>query len=215
MKNKFKEKWENSQLNDWKKDKDNIVIFFNKFNLNIGDIYDRILTGLPYDKVQPIIYLISKMRLVMEICDFLDELAEEDSKDVDIIKIYLLISHAEITMNNLEFSGSTKQEMVEEFFNSVQDKHKLNCKIKLILDSVENIKRSMSCAEILYKIRCEYTHEGNHTGKIFKKRKADCGYMFTFKDKGNDLAADCNLTYQEFLGIFMEAVIENIKIYAK
>lgn len=210
---KNEKKWEKFQLNGWKKDKENIVIFFNKFNLNIGDIYDHILIDLPYDKVQPIIYLISKIRLVMKICDFLDKSAKKNNEDVDVIKIYLLISHAEITMNNLGSSGFTKQKMVENFFKPVQNKHKLDYKIKLTLDSVKNVKRSMSCAEILYKIRCEYAHEGNYTGRIF--RRTEVGNLFDFKDKNSILLGTCDLNYQEFIKIFMKAVIENIEVYAK
>jgi hypothetical protein len=69
----------------------------------------------------------------------------------------------------------------------------------------------MSCAEILYKIRCEYTHEGNYTGIIF--RRTEVGNSFYFKDKNGNLSGICDLTYQEFIKIFMKAVIENIKIY--
>jgi len=211
MIDKFEKKWEESQINGWKKDKDKVVKFFSKSDLNIADIYDHI-TSLNYDKMQVICYLLNKIMKVIKICDFLDTLEKREHADVDVIKIYLLISHAEIAMNNFKIKDK-KVEMVKKFFDPVIDKYSLNYKIKMSLESIEDVG-TMSFSEILYKIRCEYTHEGNYTGKIFKKTDDDYSNLFRFRSNNKDVHGECNLTYQKFLNIFMDALIENIKIFS-
>ena len=59
----------------------------------------------------------------------------------------------------------------------------------------------MSFSEIFYKVRCEYAHEGNYTGKIFKDRKKEDKFIFGFKCDGKDISGECNLTYKEFIDI--------------
>lgn len=211
MMDEAEKKWQERQITDWKNDKGEIVKFFSRFDLDITDIYDHI-TSLDYDKMQVICYLLSKVRKAIQICDFLDTLEKKEHADVDVIKIYLLISHAEIAMNNFEIEDR-KIEMVKKFFDPAIDKYGLNYKIRISLGSIEDTG-SMSSPEILYKIRCEYTHEGNYTGKIFKKPGDDCQNLFRFKSDNKDIHGECNLTYQEFLNIFMDALVENIKNFS-
>ncbi len=211
MIDKFEKKWKESQINRWKKIKDKIVKFFSKYDLNIVDVYDHI-TNLNYDKMQAISYLLSKVIRVIKICDFLDALEKKEHADVDVIKIYLLISHAEIAMNNFKVKDK-KIEMVKKFFDPVIDKYGLNYKIKISLESIKDVGK-MSFSEILYKIRCEYTHEGNYTGKIFKKTDDDYHNLFRFRSNNKDIHGECNLTYREFLNIFMDALVENIKMFS-
>lgn len=208
-------KWQEHQIAGWKNDKNEIVKFFNRFDLDVTNIYDHI-TSLDYDKMQIICYLLSKIRKAIQICDFLDILKKKEHADVDVIKIYLLISHAEIAMNNFQIEDR-KIEMVKKFFNPVIDKYGLNYKIKISLGNTEDVMEDMGgmlASEILYKIRCEYTHEGNYTGKIFKDPGDDCSNQLRFKSNDKDVFGECSLTYQEFLNIFMDALVENIKIFS-
>lgn len=207
--------WQERQITGWKDDKNEIVKFFSRFDLDFTDIYDHI-TSLDYDKMQVICYLLSKVKKAIQICDFLDGLKKKEHADVDVIKIYLLISHAEIAMNNFKIEG-TKIEMVKKFFDPVVDKCGLNYKIKISPGNTEDVMedvRGMLAPEILYKIRCEYTHEGNYTGKIFKDPGDDCPNQLRFRSNDKDVFGECNLTYQEFLNIFMDALVENIKIFS-
>lgn len=211
MADNSKKELEESEIKEWKKDKNRIVKFFSKFDLNVADIYDHIII-LDGDKTRATCYLLSKVMMVMKICDFLDILEKREQADVDIIKIYLLISHAEITMNSFGIKGN-KDEKIEKFFDPVIDKYNLNNKIRMDRESIEKTE-AMSSPKMLWKIRCEYTHEGNYTGKIFKTTDDDSPSWFKFKSNDKEVCGGCNLTYQKFLNIFMDALIENIKIFS-
>ncbi|MCL5011907.1 MAG: hypothetical protein M1320_00580 [Patescibacteria group bacterium] len=204
--------WQERQINGWENDKMEVVHFFQRFGLDIDNLYDRVME-LEYGKMQIICYLLSKIRKVIKICDFLDTL-EEEGEDVDIIKIFFLISHAEITMNNFGLSSS-KEELVNKFFKPVAIK--LKYKIRTSLSGVSQVKE-LSPPSILYKVRCEYAHEGNYTGRIFKNRGMEDGNaerLFPFKNDNEDISGECALTYQEFTNIYMEALVENIENFSK
>lgn len=208
----FEEKWQKSQIEGWKNDGPGIVSFFNKYSLNIGNVYDHIV-GIEYERMQVICYLLSKIMRVMKICDFLDRLAETENDDVDVTKIFLLIAHAEITMSNFGHKGK-KQNLVDLYFAPVKERYQLKYKIMVSINSIAKTG-NLSFADILYKIRCEYVHEGNYTGRIFKL-KGDGNYtlMSQFKHNKDDSFGEYNVTYQEFMTIYMDALIENIKIYS-
>jgi|GEM_PF-6768982 hypothetical protein len=208
----FEEKWQKSQIEGWKNDGPEIVSFFNKYSLNIGDVYGHIVE-IEYERMQIICYLLSKIMRVMKICDFLDQLAETENDDVDVTKMFLLISHAEITMNNFGYKGK-KQNLVNLYFAPVEERYRLKYKIMVGINSITDAG-NLSFADILYKIRCEYVHEGNYTGRIFKlKGDGKCTLMIRFKHNKEDVFGECNVTYQEFMTIYMDALIENIKIYS-
>jgi len=210
--NEPEKKWQESQTSGWKNDKNEIVGFFKRFDLEISDLYNHIIS-LDYTRMQVICYLLSKIRKAVKICDFLDTLERESNEDVDAIKIFFLISHAEITMDNFGLPDS-KGELVNKFFESVAEK--LKYKIKTSLGNETKIKE-ISFSDILYKIRCEYAHKGNHTGKIFKNRKTkhnDTKNLFLFKDGNKDIFGECGLTYQEFANIYIEALTNNIKKFS-
>ncbi len=213
MAEEFEKKWQNSQITGWKKNKDKIVSFFKSFDLDIIDVYIHV-TNLDYTKIQIICYLLSKVIKSIKICNYLDILEEEEHADVDAIKIFFLISHAEITMNNFGFKDN-KKELVKKFFEPVTEKYGLKYKIRVGLSSI-NESGDMPFSDIFYKIRCEYAHEGNYTGKIFNKRKDDENIynLFHFKSDNKDFHGECNLTYKEFTHIYMEALVENIKIFS-
>ncbi|OIO47347.1 MAG: hypothetical protein AUJ28_00935 [Parcubacteria group bacterium CG1_02_37_51] len=163
--------------------------------------------------MQIIHYLFSKVEKSIKICKFLDGLQDNENDDVDAIKLFFLVSHAEIAMNDFGNTG-TKKELVEKFFEPVADDLKFN--IKLTLDEVEK-GISMTFADILYKVRCDYAHEGNYTGKIFKSKKdKKCLHnIFSFHDMGDLIFAESALTYKAFIKIYMRALTEHIKIYSK
>jgi hypothetical protein len=213
MVDKFEKKWQKSQIAGWKNDKKRITSFFHRFDIEIAAVYTHI-TNLDYTRMQTICYLLSKIVKSIKICDYLDRLEREEHADVDAIKIFFLISHAEITMNNLGLKDN-KKELVRKFFVPVAEKYGLKYKIRVGLDSI-NITRGMYFSDILYKIRCEYAHEGNYTGKIFNKRKdkENVYNSFHFKSNNEDFYGECILTYKEFLDIYMEALVENIKTFS-
>lgn len=211
MKDEIEIKWEQAQMANWKNDKDEIVKFFNRFNLDVSSLYDDVM-GLDYDRTQIICYLLSKIDKAIKICDFLDTLERDNHEDVDVIKIYILISHAEITARSFQVKGS-KIELVKKFFEPV--KEELRYRIIPSLSS-ERKTPDLDFADILYKIRCEYTHEGNYTGRIFKRDSDDpkSYLLIRFKDGNEELFGDCGITYGDFLNIYMKALTENIKLFS-
>jgi len=212
MKDESEIKSEQSQIINWRTDKSKIVSFFQRFNLDVSNIYDHILS-IDYERMQVLFYLLGKIDKAVKICDFLDYLKINNNEDVDVIKIYILVSHAEITSNNLKEKG-IGVELVRKFFSPVES----DLKYKIIPNylSKTKIQKNINFVDILYKIRCEYTHEGNYTGIIFKIEEDNVSNMFSFKDdKGKEFSGKCNITYKEFLNIFMKALVENIKIFSE
>ena len=208
----FEDKWENSQILGWKNNKDFIVSLFKRFNLDVIDLYAKVIS-CSYDRMQAICYLLSKIGKVIKICDFLDTLEKENHEDVEVIKIYLLISHAEIASRTFGVVGK-KDVLVKEFFDPIVDKYKLNYKIRLSLGKLpRDPKDDLLATDILYKIRCEYAHEGNYTGRIFRKAETESMVYngFSFKHSNSQIMAECSLSYTDFLNIFMDALWRNIE----
>ncbi|GAI17913.1 unnamed protein product [marine sediment metagenome] len=209
MEDEFETKWEQFQIANWKNDEDKISSFFKRFNLDVRDLYKHV-TSIDYDRMQAVCYLLSKIDKAIKICDFLDTLEKDNHEDVDVIKIYILISHAEITSRSLGKKG-TKIELVKEFFSPVESSLKYRIKPSLTDKKTPNV----NFADILYKIRCEYTHEGNYTGRIFKKKEDGThSLLIRFKSGNKDFYGECGLTYKEFINIYMKALVENIKMFS-
>lgn len=210
MKGEVEKKWEKSQIATWQNDKDEIVTFFKRFNLDISDLYDHI-TSLDYEKMHTILYLLSKFDKAIKICDFLDTLEKNNHEDVDVIKIYILISHAEITSRSFGEKGA-KIDLVKKYFKPVEADLRYR-----IIPSISSSRKtpSIDFADILYKIRCEYTHEGNYLGRIFKRDEDGAfSLLIRFKDGQKELFGECGITYKEFLNIYMTALIEDIKVFS-
>lgn len=209
MEDKFEKKWRQSQVANWKNDEDKISSFFKRFNLDVRNLY-KYVTSIDYDKMQAICYLLSKIDKAIKICDFLDTLKRDNHEDVDVIKIYILISHAEISSRSLGKRG-VAIELIKEFFSPVES----SLKYKIMPGLSDKKISNLNFADILYKIRCEYTHEGNYIGRIFK-RKEDGTYsiLIRFKCGNKDFYGECGLSYEEFINIYMEALVENIKTFS-
>ncbi|MDD3487882.1 MAG: hypothetical protein PHH35_00860 [Candidatus Pacebacteria bacterium] len=202
-------KWEQSQMVNWKKNEDEISSFFGRFNLDVRDLYKHVMS-IDYDKMQAVCYLLSKIDKAIKICDFLDGLERGNHEDVDVIKIYILVSHAEISSRSLG-KEKTGIKLVKEFFSPVASS--LKHRIKPSLISKKNL--NLNFADILYKLRCEYTHEGNYTGRIFKRKEdGKCFLSIRFKIDDEYFYGKCDLAYKEFIEIYMEALIENIKKFS-
>ncbi|MCK5475263.1 MAG: hypothetical protein KAI71_01600 [Candidatus Pacebacteria bacterium] len=216
--NEFSNKWQNMQKESWKNNKGEIVDFFNKYVQDVSELYDFLIC-LDYKKQQRIFYLLSKIRKVIKICDFLDSLKKEKNEDVDKIKIFLLISHAEITINTFYQkdvnNNSSHRELVKKFFAPIVDRYGLDYKVRITIDDINKIKDA-TFSSIFYDIRCEYVHKGNYTGIIFKNEKSeDCAYnFFFFEKKSQTINGECKLTYKEFINIYLDALVENIKIFS-
>lgn len=211
MKDEFDKKWQQMQIVNWKNDEKEIVSFFDRFNLDVKDLYKHV-TGIDYERMQIICYLLSKIDKAIKICDFLDTLEKDGHEDVDVIKIYTLISHAEITSRSFGVNGS-KIELVKKYFSPVEQDLKYR-----IIPNLPSVGKTsyINFADILYKIRCEYTHEGNYTGRIFKRDEDGASsLLFSFKDGNEELFGECGITYKEFINIYMTALVENIKSYSK
>ncbi|MEK7576162.1 MAG: hypothetical protein AAB482_00540 [Patescibacteria group bacterium] len=211
MDDEFQKKWEQGQIENWKSDEGKISLFFKRFNVDIKHVYKYVM-GINYEKMQTICYLLSKIDKAIKICDFLDALEKNNHEDVDIIKIYILISHAEITSRNFGERGE-KIALVKKYFEPVESKLKYKIKPSFGIDGQVP---DMNFADVLYKIRCEYTHEGSYTGRIFKRVVDDAnGSLFSFKANGKILYGQCGISYKEFLEIYMKALFENIKIFSR
>lgn len=210
MTDEVEKQWEQMQIANWRNDENEIILFFKRFNLDVRDVY-RHVTSIDYDRMQAICYLLSKIDKAIKICDFLDILADNNNEDVDVIKIYMLISHAEITSRSLGENG-VKIELVRRFFNPVE----ADLKYKIVPNiSPDRKTLAMNFADILYKIRCEYTHEGNYTGRIFKRDEDNAdSLLIRFKDNGKELFGECGIVYKDFLEIYMRALIANIRIFS-
>jgi hypothetical protein len=209
MEDEFETKYEQSQMANWKNDEDEISSFFRRFNLDVKDLYKHIMS-IDYDRIQAVCYLLSKIDKAIKICDFLDTLERDNHEDVDVIKIYILISHAEISSRSLGKKG-TVIELVREFFTPVESSLKYRIKPGLTDKKTPNL----NFADILYKIRCEYTHEGNYAGRIFKRKEdGTCSLSIRFKSGNKNFYGECGFTYEEFINIYMEALVENIKIFS-
>jgi|SRR3989344_7639959 len=211
MKDEIETKWEQAQIANWKNDEEEIVMFFSRFNIDARNLYKHV-TGLSYDQMQTVCYLLSKIDKAIKICDFLDTLQENNHEDVDVIKIYILISHAEITSRSLGENGKNI-ELVKKFFEPVESELKYR-----IIPSISMDRKTpeLNFADILYKIRCEYTHEGNYTGRIFKTNDDDprSSLLFHFKDGEEELFGECGITYKDFLTVYMTSLAEKIKSFS-
>ena len=217
----FQKEGEKNQIDLWKSETEDVKNFFSRFDIDIKHSYKK-LFSLNYDKVQSVIYLIGKIQKVMAVCDFLDDLAKQ-KQDVDKIKIFYLISHTEIAMNTFSHGGN-KADLVKKYFNPVMDK--LECSLRLSIESqglVSTEKIGSSADVILYKLRNEYVHQGNFTGKIFHSESEDnkAYKLFTFdwdlQGKGNtiNVTGETKLTYNQFLNIYFFAFRYHLENFVK
>ncbi|MFA5158588.1 MAG: hypothetical protein WC451_05400 [Patescibacteria group bacterium] len=211
MKDDAEKKWEEAHLNMWQADLPRIQLFFKRFGIEIEAVYHS-LFSLDYDYIQPVIYLIGKIEKIMEVCDFLDTLAKNNHDDVDKIKIFQLVSHAEIAINT--FSANTasmnKGDLVDAFFEPVKDK--LQYTLQLSIDDTKKlskINQQITSSRILYKLRNEYAHQGNFIGKIFKletdEKKVSNLFSFDWgipKAQPIEVCGLTRLTYAQFLNIY-------------
>jgi len=221
MADDMKHKWEQSQLTAWQGANGEKKDFFLRFDVGI-DCRSLGLFDLNYDDIQPIAYLISKLRKMISICDFLDSRATEYHEDVDKIKIFHLISHAEIVMNTLGEMTGNNAEKVDEFFAS--EVGRLQHSLRLTIDDNDQLMsrgQLTSPSRVLYKLRCEYAHQGNFTGKIFRRDSAE-SHVYNFFSFYWDLpssrakvfvSAETNLTYADFLNIYFTAFKDHLVSY--
>lgn len=215
IREKAEKEWEQRQIAGWKSNKKDVVSFFNQFEVETNTIYEHI-TNIDYNRMQIICYLLSKIKKVIKICEFLDNLEKNDHEDVDVIKIFLLISHAEITMRNFG-EKETKLKLVKKFFEPINSD--LKCRIKPTSLTIMKNPSIVDFIDVLYKIRCQYAHEGEYIGRIFKENKDDkYSNIFPFKDNMKQdkdwFFGECGITYLEFLKLYIQALVENIKIFS-
>ena len=208
----------------WRDDAQRVQDFFMRFGVSISDEYSGILS-VGYDKSQVAVYLIAKIEKAIAICDFLDSLASENNEDVDKIKIFHLISHAEIAMNTFSKNGSGA-ELIDQFFKPVDDKLQYTLRLVFnpkVMKKLSDLNHNISASRVLYKMRCEYAHQGNFTGKVFlpdeSKSKDGDWYSFCFDwdIRGQcpmQVSAQTKLTYTEFLTIYFSALKHHFEIWS-
>lgn len=196
--------------------------FFARFDIDISLSYGTILK-MEYGRLQPIAYLFAKIERMIAVCDFLGQLAQEQHADVDKSKIFQLISHAEIAMNTLfPVTNLGKNEIVKKYFEPV--KSQLEYTFRLSIEDTNKLSKKgqdTSAANILYKLRNEYAHQGDFTGRIFSKENGEDGIYTGFGfgwdyRKGNELIpvnGETNLTYSHFLNIYFSAFEAHLKTY--
>ncbi|MCK5491349.1 MAG: hypothetical protein KAI67_05925 [Candidatus Pacebacteria bacterium] len=216
--NVVEEKWKKDQYtyfeNEWK-------FKWNKYFNNETDFKDSILK-LEYDKFYNVNNAFGKLDKALQICNFLNELAEQKPlQDTEKIIITTLVSCAEAVYRINKPEESIGENLVKGFFKPVV--LQLENKIKGYVGEMP-YKKSFKPDEILYLIRNDYIHNGNFIGTFFKKTNSEnyvsmCGDFFYSekedKTKLISVKSECRLTYQEFLTIFLNAFIKNIKKYIK
>jgi len=221
MTDEKKQKYEQRQLTEWQGAVEEIKSFFLRFGVEI-DCQGLGLFDLDYEDIQPAAYLIAKLRKIISICDFLDSRAKEHNEDVDKIKIFHLISHAEIVMNVLCDATRNNAEKVDDFFVPVdsQLQHSL-CLTISDNSQLTSQGQVTSSSRILYKLRCEYAHQGNFTGKVFRRDSAEdhvYNYFAFYWDLPGSrtkvfASAETNLTYYDFLNIYFTAFKNHLAKY--
>ena len=217
----FEKAWEESQISSWKCDMESIVLFFSCFAVNVKDVYKRFFS-LTYDDMQPIIYLVGKIQKVMAVCGFLDDLAKQ-GQDIDKIKVFYLISHAEIAMNTFPHHGKNKADLVKEYFlpviSSLKYSFRLSSKSQKLVSGEKN---GSSADSILYKLRNEYAHQGDFTGRVFRQdsgsdkttyHRFDFDWDLQGKGKMVRACGETNLTYRQFLNIYFSAFKSRLEEY--
>ncbi len=224
MKDDMEKKWEQNHLTLWQDDSSRIEEFFKRFGVEMSQSYNN-LFNLDYDFIQPAIYLIGKIEKVIEVCDFLNSLAKNNHDDVDKIKIFYLVSHAEIIINTFtaNSAGMNKSDLVDSFFEPVKDK--LQYTLQLTSEDTNKLSKmnqQITPSRILYKLRNEYAHQGNFTGKIFKllTDEEKVSNLFSFdwdipKAQPLDVCGLTRLTYDQFLHIYFSAFKWHFEDYIK
>ncbi len=222
MTDQFEKKWEQSQIKVCQDNRNTIISLFSRFSVDFEETYSKLL-NLPYGRQQPAMYLLGKIQKMVSICDFLDELKRNHNEDVDKIKIFQLISHAEIVIKTLS-SGKNKAELVSKYFDTV--KESIKYRLRLSIQNTNDLSKKQedtTASGILYKLRNEYAHQGNFTGNVFKRgaENLDLYNIFMFdwdlpKEKKIILVSgETNLTCIDFMNIYFTALKNQLEIYIK
>lgn len=219
----MKEKWEQAQLARWRSDVDGITNFFAEYGVDFKATYEQLL-DLTYDDIQPVRYLLGKMQKAIGVCKYLDDLAQKNGEDVDKIKLFQLISHAEIAMKVLDGVSSTNNKRVDEYFEPVASKLRYRLRLGIAdTNALSKLGEDTSAPSILYKLRCEYAHQGNYLGSLFRTPSSVKGvyklssFEWDLKTaKSRELrrvSMETNLTYDEFMHLYFVALKEHVCRY--
>jgi len=210
---------EKTQIDGWKKRKEDFVKFFQKYKADISKIYDQLLS-LEYNDMQPAIYTLAKIKRIIELCNYLEEQQRTKNDDNDKFKIFLLTSHSEIAARLIAKPNRSSQALVNKFFKSVKKKENLNNLIK----GIYNAASELQAADTLYAIRNEYAHQGNFTGKIFQPADEDDDYtncMYCLSkinetdEKVMHISIEFTIKYEKFLEIYCKALQNLLSEYIK
>lgn len=221
MEDEMKQRWETAQLTAWQDGNEESKDFFLRFGVEI----DCLVLGvfdLGYDDIQPVAYLIAKLRKMISICDFLDSRAVEHNEDVDKIKIFHLIQLAEVAISDLYGATGNNAVKIDRFFTPVVSR--LQYSLRLAISDTNQLSKQdqdTSPSQILYKLRCEYAHQAQFTGKVFKRDSAEeyVYYGFSFDwdlpvtRSQINVHAETKLTYNEFLNIYFTAFKDHLVGY--
>ncbi|MBI2463552.1 hypothetical protein HYV57_01200 [Candidatus Peregrinibacteria bacterium] len=183
------------------------------------DLKEEILK-LQYDNFYCVNNAFGKLDKALSICDFLYQLTKsKPPQDTEKIIITTLVSCAEAVYRINKPDELVNENLVKGFFNPV--KEQLNYKIRGHVGEML-YQKVFEPAEILYLVRNDYIHNGNFTGRFFRRPtsktyfyNSGCFYFSTKESKTNFILAnsECSLTYKDFLNIFLEAFIKNIEKY--
>ncbi|MFH1315637.1 MAG: hypothetical protein ABIH67_04555 [Candidatus Uhrbacteria bacterium] len=132
----------------------------------------------------------------------------------DEFKIFLLVSlfNSLIKLDNLKLWPSKVGEALHTFFNrhfTREDKKKVenNIDIQISADSEPRPITFCEFADILYKIRCNFTHEGEYICQFFKHSADAPAYQYRNVKKLNDVEKIItNFTFTEFKRMSSNAI---------
>lgn len=213
----IKQVWQNQQYKFFEKDWEKK--WKEKF-LGEDGLKARILK-LEYDNFYNVNNVFGKLNKALQICDFLYELKKsKPPQDTEKIIITMLVSIAEAVYRINKPNEEISENLVKGFFKPV--KSKIDYKIRGHIDANMPYKKTFGAVDVLFLVRNDYIHNGNFTGIFFRNNNSEAYTYnigtFYYSEKDNktqsiDAISECNLNYEEFMKIFLEAFIESINKY--
>ena len=212
-----KKPWEQNQ---YKRFEDNWNKKWSKKFPNKSKLKNKIIE-LNYNNFYDVNNAFGKLDKALQICDFLKKLSyAKPPQDTEKIIITILVSCAEAIYKINKPEEDINENLIKGFFKPVQSK--LKGKIKGHTETKMPYNKTFDSTEVIYLIRNDYIHNGNFTGKVFRlnssEKKSYNHGLFYYYEKENknkliQVFSSINLSYLEFINIFLESFILNIEKY--
>lgn len=181
---------------------------------------------LDYENFYQVNNAFGKIEKALQICDFLRTLqSQTPPQDTDKIIVTTFVSCAEAVRRINRPKETNCENLVKGFFSYVdaQIKYKIMGQSNTTCETGKcEVECLFNATEVLYGVRNDYIHNGNFTGRFFKESNAENPNFgcFFYSEKENkscfiEATSDCDLRYEEFRNIFLEAFVANIEEFLK